>query len=160
MTQFLSSSSLALQPNAGLRLHNGTSPYPSIPWLLLPVSVHCIGFIVFIKPFGGLISGFLTGSSFLPLSTPRPTPNLEDQVPYLLSLRLGDPAIPQALSIHFGRLLRHACATWGLFLNPGHQTGWPNSHGWTNFRPLARFTQTWLSPVLLRLSYLMSHYMI
>ena len=32
-----SSSSLALQPNAGLRLHNGPPPYPSIPWMLLPV---------------------------------------------------------------------------------------------------------------------------
>ena len=28
--------SLALEPNAGLRLHNGPPPHPSIPWLLLP----------------------------------------------------------------------------------------------------------------------------
>ena len=31
-----SSSSLALQPNVGLRLHNGSPPYLSIPRLLLP----------------------------------------------------------------------------------------------------------------------------
>ena len=30
-------SSLALQPNTGLRLHNGPPPYPHVPWLLLPV---------------------------------------------------------------------------------------------------------------------------
>ena len=30
-------SSSALEPNAGLRLHNGPPPYPSIPLLFLPI---------------------------------------------------------------------------------------------------------------------------
>jgi hypothetical protein len=30
---------------------------------------------------------------------------------------------PQALGTHFGRLLRHAWVTVGLFFNPGHHTG-------------------------------------
>ena len=46
--------------------------------------VHCIGCILSIKPFRGHIYGFLTGSLYaLGLSTSHPTPNLEDQVPYL-----------------------------------------------------------------------------
>jgi hypothetical protein len=32
---------------------------------------------------------------------------------------------PQALGIHFSRLLRHAWVTVGLFVNPGHHTEGP-----------------------------------
>jgi hypothetical protein len=53
--------------------------------------------------------------------SPRPTPNLEDQVSVFMTH--GDRVAqlyPQALDTHFSRLLRHAWVTVGLFFNPGH----------------------------------------
>jgi hypothetical protein len=53
----------------------------------------------------------------------RPTPNLEDQVPYLTPGDRVAQLYPQELGTHFGRLLRHAWVTVGLFFNPDHHTG-------------------------------------
>jgi hypothetical protein len=53
--------------------------------------------------------------------SPRPTPNLEDQVSVFMTP--GDRVAqlyPQALGTHFSRLLRHAWVTVGLFFNPDH----------------------------------------
>jgi hypothetical protein len=57
------------------------------------------------------------------LSTPRPSPNLEDKASVFVTP--GDRVTqlyPQALGIHFSHLLRHARATLGLFLSSGQQT--------------------------------------
>jgi hypothetical protein len=50
------------------------------------------------------------------LLTPRPTPIPEDQASVFISSR-------GRVATHFGRLLRHAWVTVGLFLFPGHHTG-------------------------------------
>ena len=53
----------------------------------------------------------------------RPLPPLTCDVIYGLPLTPWDWVVqlyPQALSTHFSRLLRHACATLGLFLYPGY----------------------------------------
>jgi hypothetical protein len=57
------------------------------------------------------------------LSTPRPTPNLEDQASVFVTP--GDTVTqlyPQALGTDFSCLLRHAWAALGLFLSSGHHT--------------------------------------
>jgi hypothetical protein len=57
------------------------------------------------------------------MSTPRPTPNMEDQASVFVTP--GDRVTqlyPQALGTHFSRLLRHAWVTVGLFLSSGHHT--------------------------------------
>jgi hypothetical protein len=48
---------------------------------------------------------------------PRPTPIPEDQVSVFISPR-------GRVDTHFSRLLRHAWVTVGLFLFPGHHTGY------------------------------------
>jgi hypothetical protein len=55
---------------------------------------------------------------------PTPNPNLEDRASVFVTP--GDRVTQlysQALGTHFSRLLRHAWATLGLFLSPGHHTG-------------------------------------
>jgi hypothetical protein len=72
-----------------------------------------------------VISGFLTITFYrVGLSAPRLTPNLEDQASVFVSPggRVAQ-LYPQAPSTNFSRLLRHACATLGLFLSSGHHTG-------------------------------------
>ena len=117
----ISSSSLALEPNVGLCLHNGPPPYPSIPWILLPVPMDCIGCNIFIITFRGHISGFLTGG-FLRGGVVNPTPNPPTwrTRPHIYnSWDWVAQLYPQALGTHFSHLLRHAWATVGLFFNPG-----------------------------------------
>jgi hypothetical protein len=89
-----SSSSLALQPGVGFSLLHNT------------------------PPFGGSSEGFVTIILFW-CGVVSPTPNLEDQVSIFISP--GDwvaQLYSQAPSTHFSRLLRHACATVGLFFSP------------------------------------------
>jgi hypothetical protein len=67
------------------------------------------------------------------LSTPRPTPNLEEQASVFITP--GDRVTqlyPQALGTHFSRLLRHAWATMGLFLPSGHHTEKKVTHDYRN----------------------------
>jgi hypothetical protein len=53
-----------------------------------------------------------------------PWPPLEDQVSVFMTPGdRVDQLYPQVLDTHFSRLLRHAWATVGLLLNPGHHTG-------------------------------------
>jgi hypothetical protein len=57
------------------------------------------------------------------LSTPRWTPNLEDQASVFMTLRDRVTQLySQALGTHFSHLLRHAWGTLGLFLSSGHHT--------------------------------------
>jgi hypothetical protein len=57
------------------------------------------------------------------LSTPRPSPNLEDQTSVFVTPGDGMTQLyPQALSTHFNRLLRHAWATLGILLFSAHHT--------------------------------------
>jgi hypothetical protein len=69
--------------------------------------------------------GFVT-IIFLQFWFVSPAPNPQPRWPGLRIYdprRLGGPANPQALGIHFSRLLRHEWVTVGLFFNPGHHTG-------------------------------------
>jgi hypothetical protein len=69
--------------------------------------------------------GFVTITFLLGcIVSPRPTPNLEDQVSVFMTP--GDRVAqlyPQVLGTHFSRFLRRAWVTVGLFFNPGHYTG-------------------------------------
>jgi hypothetical protein len=66
-----------------------------------------------------LTTGFLRGGAVYPTPNPQPGgPGLRIREPR----RQGDPAIPQALSTHFSRLLRHAWAMLGPLLSSGHRT--------------------------------------
>jgi hypothetical protein len=66
--------------------------------------------------------------SFLQVRVVSPAPNPHPGGPGLcIYIPRGRVAqlYPQALGIHFSRLLRHAWVTVGLFLFPGHHTGSP-----------------------------------
>jgi hypothetical protein len=70
--------------------------------------------------------GFVT-KTFLQGLIVSPAPNLEDQVSVFMAP--GDRVTqlyPQALGIHFSRLLRYAWVTVGLFFNPGQHMGGPS----------------------------------
>jgi hypothetical protein len=97
----ISSSSVALQSNADLRLLNG------------PLPVHS-------RLFRGHILGFLT-VSFLQWQviclSPNPQPGGPVHRIYNPRSRVAQ-LYPQALGTHFGRLLRPAWAAVGLFFSP------------------------------------------
>jgi hypothetical protein len=99
-----SSSSVALQSNADLRLLNG------------PLPVHSYS----IRLFRGHVLGFLT-VSFLQWQVVSLSPNPQPGGPVH---RIYNPRgmvaqlYPQTLGTHFGRLLRPAWAAVGLFFTP------------------------------------------
>jgi hypothetical protein len=93
---------MALQPNSG----------PGLPTLHPPIRVFCWGFLTIT---------FLHGWTVSPAPNPQPGgpgPRIFDPRDRVAQL------YPQALCTHFSRLLRHAWVTVGIYLNPGHHTGW------------------------------------
>ena len=97
------SSSLALQPNAGLRLHNGPPP------------LNLSDAIWFLN------RQFFTGWGCQPYAQP-PTWRTRS---YMYNPRNWVAQLyPQALGTYLSRLLRHAWATIGLFFTPGQHMGY------------------------------------
>jgi hypothetical protein len=88
--------------------------------------------------------GFVT-IMFLQGCIVGPAPNPQPRGP---GLRIYDPGdrvaqlYPQALGIHFIRLLRHAWVTVGLFSNPGHHTGDKERYGYENLHTVITYFKT------------------
>ena len=114
--------SFALQPNAGLRLHNAPPPHPSISWLLLPFH-H-----TFPRPhFWFPNRQFLRDGVVNPTTNPQPG----EPGPIFITPGTGWPSYTPRhwvpIIVAFFDMLQ------GLFCNPGHHMGFTYSFGHFNF---------------------------